>query len=129
MPTIIEMERKCYHEAARMDFSGLVNGLQDILGARLVAYIASVKDTRTIQGWADGGSVKNREKVDSRLRLAHEIAMCMYKIEGRETTQAWFQGLNPLLGDTRPARLLREGDIDTDGPRLRDAERAFFAHG
>jgi hypothetical protein len=126
--TIENLEQKCSAEAARMDFSRIVDALQNILGTKLVAYIASVQDTRTVRAWASGTPVKNDERV-ARLRLAYEIALCMDKIEGHATTQAWFQGLNPLLGDARPARLLREGDLDTDGPRVREAERAFLAHG
>ena len=43
--------------------------------------------------------------------------------------QAWFQGLNPQLGDRSPLRLLREGDLDEVGPEVIGAARAFLAGG
>jgi hypothetical protein len=43
--------------------------------------------------------------------------------------RAWFQGLNPQLGDRSPARLLREGDLDEVGPEVIGAERAFLVGG
>jgi hypothetical protein len=43
--------------------------------------------------------------------------------------QAWFQGLNPQLDDTSPARALREQDLDMVGPAVIAAARAFAAEG
>ncbi len=57
------------------------------------------KGTRTVQNAAD----------EHRLRVAYEVAALLVKRDSPETAQAWFQGLNPELGDQSPARLLREG--------------------
>ena len=46
---------------------------------------------------------------EHRLRVAYEVAALLVKRDSPETAQAWFQGLNPELGDQSPARLLREG--------------------
>ena len=35
------------------------------------------------------------------------------------------RGLNAVLGDRSPARLLREGNLDEVGPEVIGAERAF----
>lgn len=43
--------------------------------------------------------------------------------DGKQVAQAWFHGLNPLLGDRAPARLLREGDLETVGPQVLTAAR------
>jgi hypothetical protein len=115
-------------KTGKTDNQRIVSELAEILGAKLVAFIASVKDTRTVMSWADGKLVC-AEEVIARLCLAHELAVKICKVEGRETTQAWFQGLNPLLGDASPARLLREGDLGIDGPRVRSAAYAFLANG
>ena len=45
----------------------------------------------------------------------------------QQIVQAWMQGLNPILGERSPARLLRDGDLEQDGPRVLDAARAFAA--
>ena len=112
----------------KTDNQRIVSELAEILGAKLVAYIASVRDTRTVMSWANGRLVCT-EEVIARLRLAHELATKICEVDGRETAQAWFQGMNPLLGDVQPARILREGDLDTDEPRVRGAGCAFLANG
>jgi hypothetical protein len=39
--------------------------------------------------------------------------------------QAWFTGLNPMLGDRSSARPLREGDLADVGPHVLAAAREF----
>jgi hypothetical protein len=47
--------------------------LQDLLGAKLVAYIGSVKETRAVRQWADGER-KPSTDVMRRLRTAYQVA-------------------------------------------------------
>jgi len=47
--------------------------------------------------------------------------------QNQQIMQPWLQGLNPILGEQSPARLLRDGELEQDGPRLLDAARAFAA--
>ena len=49
--------------------------------------------------------------------------------DSNEVVQAWFQGLNPFLADVSPARLLRDGDVDVNRPRVVAAARQFAAVG
>lgn len=112
----------------KTDDQRLVSELAEILGAKLVAYIASARDTRTVMSWANGKLICT-EEVIARLRLAHELATKICEVDGRETTQAWFQGLNPLLGDVRPARLLREGVFDEISQEVRYAVKTYLAYG
>jgi hypothetical protein len=117
------------HElVVRSKFRQVVKGLRDLLGARLVAYIASVKETRAVHQWADGAREPS-EVTQRRLRLALQVARTIADEDGSEITQAWFQGLNPQLDDRSPARLLREGDIEEVGPQLLAAARAFRVGG
>ncbi len=51
-----------------------------------------------------------------RLRVAYQAARLLAERDTNEVVQAWFQGLNPVLGDRLPARLLRDGDVDEVGP-------------
>lgn len=118
----------CHREAMRMSFPELVSALRDMLGAKLVAYISSVGETRAIRQWAEGGRAPNKT-TQKRLRLAYQAAKCIADVDGSATAQAWFQGLNPLLDDVSPARLLRDGDVDEDGPAVLAAERHFLAEG
>jgi hypothetical protein len=49
--------------------------------------------------------------------------------EGPRVVQAWLSGLNPELRDRVPIRLLRDEDIETIGPEILGAARAFLAGG
>jgi hypothetical protein len=117
-----------------MEVPQMIDELQQILGSKLVAYIASVYETRIIHLWSKQGiPVDVYDEVFPRLRLAYEVASMINAVEGREITQAWFQGLNPLLGDCSAARLLREGKInqtnlDLLGIDLVGAAKAFLAN-
>jgi hypothetical protein len=122
-------ELACHDEAMRKSFPMVVGELREILGARLVAYIGRVKETRAVREWAEDKREPGSAATERRLRLAYGIARCIAEADGKETAQAWFQGLNPLLDDVSPARLLRDGDLDTVGPLVITAERRFLANG
>lgn len=62
-------------------------------------------------------------------RLAFQVARLISQRDSHEVAQAWFQGLNPQLGDRSPARLLREGDLAEVGPEIVAAARAFVVGG
>jgi len=117
-----------YNAAMRMTLPAVVTELRGILGAKLVAYIGAVSETRAVRQWAEGERVPS-QATGNRLRLAYQAAKCISDVEGPETAQAWFQGLNPLLDDVSPARLLREGEVETDGRAIITAERFFLANG
>jgi len=125
--------------SARPDLEGLDHSLQSmdvvvkelrsLLGARLVAYIASVTETRAVNAWAEGDREVRGADSQLRLRTALQVAVLLNRRDSPEVIQAWFQGLNPKLSDRAPARLLREGNIDEEGPLVLSAARAFSAVG
>jgi hypothetical protein len=112
----------------RSSFPEVVTALREILGLKLCAYLGSVKETRAVNEWADGLREPS-DAVQRRLRLALQVAGAIAEADGPEIARAWFQGLNPQLDDSSPARLLREGDIDEVGPEVIAAERAFLVGG
>ncbi len=116
-----------YREATTLEFSKLVEELTKIIGKKLTAYIASVKDTRAIERWMAGS--ESYKGVEERLRLAYRLAKVINDHEGRRVVQAWLTGLNPELNDRAPIRLLREEDIELVGPEILGAARAFLAGG
>jgi hypothetical protein len=118
-----------YNEAVAMDTADLVTALRELLGARLVAYIGGVKETRAVRQWAEGSrKIANPSDLE-RLRVAFRAARTINSKDSTEVAQAWFQGLNPHLDDVSPARVLRDGDIDDDGPRVIAAARQYAAVG
>lgn len=126
--TVQVVNAKTHVQAIRMPVPALIGELREILGAKLVAYLGSVGETRAVREWAEGARAPKGDTTE-RLRLAFQVAKGIADSDGRETAQAWFQGLNPLLGDVSPARLLRDGDLETDGQRVIAAERYFLLEG
>jgi hypothetical protein len=116
-----------YREATTLDFPKLVTELTGILGKKLTAYIASVKDARAVDRWIAGSEAY--KGVEDRLRLAYRLAKMIADQEGSRVVQAWFTGLNPELNDRVPLRLLREENLEKAGPELLGAARAFLAGG
>ena len=110
-----------------MQFPKLVKDLTEILGKKLTAYIASVKDARAIERWIAGS--EPYKGVEERLRFAYRLAKMIGDHDGPRVVQAWFTGLNPELNDRVPIRMLREQDIETVGPEILGAARAFLAGG
>ena len=117
-----------HQRAVRASFPEVAGELRSILGAKLCAYLGSVKETRAVHEWADGGREPSAE-TQRRLRLALQVAIAIAEKDGPDIARAWFQGLNPQLDDRSPARLLREGDVDEVGPAVIAAERAFLVGG
>lgn len=119
---------KAHQDSIRLTEPELVRDLRDLLGAKLVAYIGSVKETRAVRQWADGERKPSAE-VMQRLRTAYHVAALLAERDSRAVVQAWFQGMNPQLDDVPPARLLREGQLEDAGPLVLAAARAFAAAG
>ena len=119
---------RAYRESVALDTAEIVTRLRDILGATLVAYLGEVKETRAVAQWAAGVRTPSTATV-TRLRTAYHAAAMLREKDTAGVVQAWFQGLNPQLDDTSPARALREQDLDTVGPAVIAAARAFAAEG
>ncbi|HJQ42967.1 MAG TPA: hypothetical protein VJ831_07780 [Jatrophihabitantaceae bacterium] len=115
--------------AVRVTQAELITALRDLLGARLVAYLAGVQETRAVRQWADGTRTIRDVDDEQRLRLAYHVALVLTARDSREVAQSWFQGLNPQLDDRSPARVLRDEKPDLGGPLVLAAARAFAGIG
>lgn len=113
-----------YRDSVNLDVAGLVAGLRDALGAKLVAYLAGVQETRAVRQWAEGSRGMPSE-TEARLRLAYHVAGIVAESNAPRIVQTWFQGMNPQLEDRAPARLIRETDPHQTGPEVLAAARAF----
>ncbi len=119
---------QAYDKATRLAFPQVVGQLSEILGPKLVAYIAGVTETRAVRRWTEEGR-QARSNVQQRLRTALRLALFLRDYDSPEVVQAWFQGLNPQLNDRSPARMLREGNPEEVGPEVLAAARAFVIGG
>ena len=118
-----------FARSVRLPVPQLVTELRDLLGAKLVAYLGGVRETRAVRQWADGERGLQDRVDEQRLRLAHQVASLIAEKDTPGVVQAWFQGLNPQLDDRSPARLLRDGDPADAGPQVLTAARSFAATG
>lgn len=117
-----------YETAMRSSTAELVGALRELLGAKLVAYVGSVGETRAVRQWAEGQR-QPAAPVERRLRLAFQVAGLLAERDDARVIQSWFQGMNPQLDDDSPARMLRDEDLDIAGPRVLAAARSFAAVG
>lgn len=113
------------NDSIRRTVPQIVDELRSVLGAKLVAYIAGVSETRTVREWVETGG-RPAPVTEDRLRLAHRVVTLIGHSEGAGIVPAWFQGMNPQLGDRAPARVLHEDAFDEAGPRVLAAATAFI---
>ena len=115
-----------HREASTASIQDAARLLQEVLTRRLTAYVAGVRDAKTVTRWATGEVTEIRDvETERRLRTAYEITQLLLAAEAPQTVRAWFIGLNPQLDDTSPAEAINEG-------RLKDAllaARSFLVGG
>jgi hypothetical protein len=116
-----------HRESLRLPVPEIVSRLVAILGRKLTAYIAKVKDVRAVDRWIAGGEIYG--DAEQRLRFAFQVACTLREQDTPAVVQAWMTGVNPELGDRVPLRLMREGDLHIVGPEVLRAARAFLAGG
>jgi hypothetical protein len=116
-----------HRESLRLPITEIVRRLVTILGRKLTAYIAKVKDVRAIDRWMAGGEIYG--DAEQRLRFAFQVAQTLREQDTPAVVQAWMTGVNPELGDRVPLRLMREGDLNIVGGEILRAARAFLAGG
>jgi hypothetical protein len=114
------------NQSFRIATSEMVHDLVEVLGAKLVAYIAGVSETRAVREWVTDQR-SPREETAKRLRLAWVVATFIASNESPRVARTWMMGLNPAFDDTSAARLIRENDADEVNLRILSAARAFVA--
>jgi hypothetical protein len=118
-----------YEQTLRMEPHEIVCNLVEILGKKMTAYLAGVKDSRTVEAWMEPGRLDESRRLDlDRLRIALRVAKVLALGDSNRVVQAWFGGLNPQLGDRNPSRLLRDGKPE-DQEAVLNAARAFLVGG
>ena len=109
MATLTEPQtRRAYEDAVTLAITEVVKRLQDALGTKLVAYLASVSDPKAVGDWARG-TRPPRRGAEERLRTALHAYRLLEEADSVHVARAWFIGLNPQLDDEAPASALREG--------------------
>ena len=116
-----------HRDSLMLPLSELVRVLASIIGKKLTAFVAGVKDTRAIDRWMEGKQSYN--EAEQRLRFTYHVVMTLSAHDSPAVVQAWLMGVNPELGDHVPIRLLRENNLDQVASLVLGAARAFSAGG
>ncbi|HEY3829960.1 MAG TPA: hypothetical protein VGL57_12245 [Solirubrobacteraceae bacterium] len=124
MPQLRSAPQDAHRKAVESTIKDVVVYMQEVLGQKLVAYIAGVSDPRTVGRWAAGERAPRAEH-EQRLRCAYQTFQLLLTEESPHTVRAWFLGLNPQLDDESPAQSIHEGN--SRGVLV--AAKAFLAGG
>jgi hypothetical protein len=116
-----------HREALTLSWHELVSRLTKIVGRKLTAYVAGVKDVRAVDRWLAG--IEPYGDVEARLRFTYQVVRTLSEHDSSRVVQAWLIGVNPELGDRVPLRLLKEGNLEEIAPAVLGAARAFIAGG
>lgn len=123
--TTSDILEQVHQQAVRTPISEVAGSLQRLLTGRLVAYIAGVKDAKTVGRWANGEIAEVRLESERRLRTAYEMVTLLLRFDGPGTVRAWFIGMNPHLADDSPADAIHEGRYQ----EALGAAKSFIAYG
>jgi hypothetical protein len=105
----------------------IIKALVAVVGKKLAAYIAGVKDTRALARWMEGAQSYN--EAERHLRFAYHVVMTLSTVDSPSVVQAWLMGVNPELGDRVPIRMLRDKNLEKVAPLVLGAARTFAAGG
>ena len=112
-----------HEHAMSMSIAQVVQELERLLGATLVAAIGGVGETRAVAQWMNGREPQRSHA----LRFALQIVQMISTRDDGEVARAWFHGSNPALADQTPAVLLRDQPLEDVRSPLLAAARAFAA--
>lgn len=126
MSATIEATRlEAFNESIRQDLSLIIADLRAKIGAKLVAYIGNVTETRAVREWVEGARTPT-PRAEQRLRLTFQIVTMIERSEGEGIAATWLQGMNPQLGDRSPARVLREDRTEDGAVQVLNAATGFI---
>ena len=98
--------------------------LQVHLGQKLTAYLAGLRNTKTVGQWARG-KIAPPAVTRERLRAAYHATLFLSGRYGDEAARGWFFGANSSLDDRAPAAVLREAEDPGEMAMIAPLARAF----
>jgi hypothetical protein len=108
MPDLAAASREAHRQVTESSIEQITKYLEEVLGRKLVATLADVKDQKAVSRWAAGERTP-RSGTEERLRVAYQIFRLLMAVEAPHTVRAWFIGLNPQLHDESPILVIQEG--------------------
>jgi hypothetical protein len=113
-----------HRQAIREDISVIAESLQEIIGQRLAAYGAAIKDPKQIGRFAKGTRTPG-EATAGRLREVYKVVQILSSEETPETVRAFLIGSNPQLDNEAPIEVLHHNQP----ARALSAAEAFIVGG
>jgi hypothetical protein len=134
------MHRNTDHSTAKPDLAAtreasltpapqVVAKVRDTLGPRLTAFIAGVKDARTVESWTKPDA-KIPDLANRRLQVTYAATLTLNQRYDRDAVAAWFTWLAEVLDDCSPASILAqttEHDVENRGREILRAARSHLA--
>jgi hypothetical protein len=103
----MNLREQAHREAVTQPISKIADELQEVLGQKLTAYCAGLKDGRLI-GKYSREEVAPTQETETRLRDLFIVVRLLRSREDALTVRAWMLGSHPLLEDRAPAELLHQ---------------------
>lgn len=107
MPDLAIASKEAHRQVTESSIQQIVQYLDEVLGRKLVATLAGVKDQKAVAQWATGERAP-RTGTEERLRCGYQIFRLLMAAEAPHTVRAWFIGLNPQLNDESPILVIQE---------------------
>ncbi len=108
---VSELIDQSHRRATITPVNEVASYLQKLLSRSVTAYIAGVKEGRTVTRWASNEISDIRYESEQRLRTAYEIAQLISEYYSPQAARAWFMGYNSRLGEITPADAVHEGKL------------------
>jgi hypothetical protein len=102
---------RAHRQAIVTPVNEIASHLQKLLSRSVTAYIAGVKEGRTVTRWASNEISDVRYESEQRIRTAYEITHLIGEYYSPEAARAWFMGYNSRLGQITPADAIHEGKL------------------
>jgi hypothetical protein len=115
-----------HRDSLMLPMPEIVRALSTVLGKKLTALAAGVKDTRAIDRWLEGAQSYIDIDAEQRLRFAYHVVMILSSQDSPAVVQAWMMGVNPELGDRIPILQFQE-NLEQVAPLILSAARTFAA--
>ncbi len=108
---VSDLMDRAHRQAIVTPVNEVASYLQKLLSRSVTAYIAGVKEGRTVTRWASNEVSDIRYESEQRLRTAYEIAQLIGEYYSQEAARAWFMGYNSRLEQITPADAIHEGKL------------------
>lgn len=95
------------------------------IGPRVASAAVGLKNSRTLNNWAAGGSIKSVD-AEHRLQILFRIVLAIDEAFGTAVATAFLRGSNPALGGRAPLVVLADESPHQSEPQLLKATEALL---